>query len=174
MDIGSSSCSAILPSLDRIFFESSGTKAFADTAARSDFRERWLGRYLAHYSEWFYVAVAHDGEPLGYLAGCLDDPARSPRFADIGYFAGLANLTALYPAHLHVNLAPAARSHGIGSRLVERFARDASRAGAPGVHVVTGRGMRNVGFYQRNGFHEAGAITWNGRELVLLGRALAM
>lgn len=162
----------LVTGIDRIFFEASGTKAFADDATRAAFRERWLGRYLTHDPQWFYVALAHTGEPLGYLAGCLDNPAVASRFADIGYFAILAPLTAQYPAHLHINLAPVARSLGIGSRLVERFAADAARTGVPGVHVVTGQGLRNVGFYRRNGFDREVPFAWQGRTLVFLGRTL--
>jgi GNAT superfamily N-acetyltransferase len=161
-------------SLDAIFFASSATQSFTDAAARAAFRERWLGRYLAHDPDWLYVALAQSGELLGYLAGCLDDPSRQPRFADIPYFAAIADITASYPAHLHINLAPAARSHGLGSRLIARFAGDAAQAGSPGVHVVTGRGMRNVGFYLRNGFAEVRAITSGERTLLVLARRLAM
>jgi GNAT superfamily N-acetyltransferase len=160
------------PALDAVFFEASSTKAFASSAERDAFRERWLGRYLRHDPQWFYVARDDGGALAGYLAGCLDDPAQSARFADIGYFADLAALTARYPAHLHINLGPAHRSRGWGACLIERFAADARAAGAPGVHVVTGRGLRNVRFYTANGFYEAGAISWKGRDLVLLGREL--
>jgi hypothetical protein len=37
---------------------------------------------------------------------------------------------------------------------------------------VTARGMRNVGFYTANGFHEAGALSSNGRDIVFLARSL--
>lgn len=158
--------------LDEIFFEASGTKHFDGAEDRLAFRERWLGRYLAHDRHWFYLALSELGEIAGYLAGSLDDPARTRRFADIGYFSDIEALTEDYPAHLHVNLAPRFRSRGWGERLIERFVADAARAGAPGVHVVTGRGVRNVRFYVANGFSEVGVIAWRGRELVVLGRKL--
>ncbi len=59
---------------------------------------------------------------------------------------------------------------GIGAALIGAFADLASEAGAPGMHAVTSRGMRNVGFYLANGFEERGATTMNDRELVFLGR----
>ena len=77
-----------------------------------------------------------------------------------------------YPAHLHINLGPAFRSRGIGARLIEAFAAVARARGAPGMHVVTGEGMRNVRFYQRCGFVEAGRTTWNGRPIIFLARSL--
>lgn len=171
-DIQVEARAALQPGLDGIFFEASATKAFPDEPTRLAFRQRWLGRYLELDPVWAYVAIAPSGEPIGYLVGCLEDPARAPRFADIGYFASLAAVTARFPAHLHINLAPQARSHGLGGRLIARFAREAAAAGARGMHVVTARGMRNVGFYLRNGFHEAAAFDWNGKTLVLLARGL--
>ncbi len=157
---------------DAIFFEASGTKTFASDDVRAAFRERWLGRYLRLYPEWVYLAVDGSGGLQGYLLGCLDDPAQTPLFSDIGYFQDFAPLTARFPAQLHVNLAPAARGAGVGSQLVSAFVNDAAKAGCPGVHVVTGRDQRNVSFYARNGFRDVGHVTWNGRELVFLARAI--
>ena len=158
--------------LDKIFFESSNTQSFASDEARAEFRERWLGRYLTHDPDWAYVAQRTDGQIAGYLAGALSDPALTPRFSGIPYFAAFKDLTRRYPAHLHVNLSGGQRSQGIGSALVERFVHDASDAGAPGVHVVTSRGARNVGFYVRNGFAEVGALGEGAREVVFLARTL--
>lgn len=158
--------------LDEIFFQSSNTKSFESTAVRAAFRERWLGRYLAHDPQWAYVAIDGTGCVAGYLAGCLDDPARTPRFGDIGYFERFGGLTARYPAHLHVNVREGLRSSGLGSQLVARFCKDAADAGAPGVHVVTSRGARNVQFYARLGFHEAGRDGEGAREVVFLAKDL--
>ncbi|MEQ8825920.1 MAG: GNAT family N-acetyltransferase [Filomicrobium sp.] len=138
---------------------------------REAFRERWLGRYLEHDPEWFYLASA-DGAIVGYLAGCVEDPATAARFSDIGYFQVWAGYTAQYPAHLHVNVCPTARDQGLGSRLVDRFVGDLSAAGVKGVHLVTGLHSRNVAFYQRNGFVRVADIDWNGSEIVMLGRLL--
>lgn len=163
----------LLAEVDAIFFEASGTKVFAGAADRAAFRERWLGRYLAHESDWAYVALAADKTVAGYLVGSIDDPAVSARYRDISYFKDFAGLTARFPAHIHVNLAPPYRNRGIGGKLIEAFASDAARAGAAGMHVVTGAASRNVTFYARNGFCELGRSKLNGREVVLLGRCLA-
>jgi GNAT superfamily N-acetyltransferase len=162
----------LMAEIDNIFFEASARKTFVGEGERSAFRERWLGRYLEHYPGHAYVALAPPGSVAGYLVGSLDDPARTALFSDIAHFASFAHLTAEYPAQLHVNLAPEWRGRGIGARLVETFADDARRAGAPGIHVVTGRGMRNVGFYLARGFREAGSLSENGRDLVFLARDL--
>lgn len=158
--------------IERIFFEASGTKVFASDAARDAFSARWLGRYLTGDPAHVFVALDTTGEIMGYLVGCLDDPARTARFTDIGYFADFAGLTARYPAHLHVNLDARARGAGVGSRLVEAFCEQVRKGGLPGVHVVTGQGVRNVSFYERLGFIERGSATFNGHGIVFLGRDL--
>jgi GNAT superfamily N-acetyltransferase len=162
--------------IERIFFQSSGTKTFQSDEARAAFQERWLGRYFAHDGRHAFLAIANPGSPgetiAGYLVGSLDDPARAARFDDLAYFKSVADLTARYPAHLHVNLAEAWRGQGVGRALVEAFCAHARAAGAPGVHVFTGRGMRNVRFYAAAGFAEVGAVAWNGSEIVMLGRGL--
>ena len=40
------------------------------------------------------------------------------------------------------------------------------------MHIVTGRGMRNVRFYERCGFRELGAAERNGGASVFLAREL--
>ncbi len=78
-----------------------------------------------------------------------------------------------FPAHLHINLAPAFRGRGIGKALVDAFAALAAAAGAAGIHVVTGKGMRNVRFYESCGFATIGTAPWNGREVIFLGKSLS-
>jgi GNAT superfamily N-acetyltransferase len=157
--------------IDAIFFASSAVRSFASTGAREAFRERWLGRYLIHFPEHILVAVA-GREVVGYVAGSLDDPVNDPLFDDLPFLPAFSDLTPLYPAHLHVNLAAPWRGRGIGRHLVSAFADAAREGGAPGVHVVTQRGLRNVGFYARNGFLERGSTVIDGRELLFLGRDL--
>ena len=161
----------ILAQVEAIFFGASG-RTFAPGPERDAFRERWLGRYLDGGDEVF-LALGPDGTVAGYLVGALQDPATQPRFDDIGYFrTDFAHLMRRYPAHLHINLAPAFRSRGVGARLIEAFAAVARAAGAPGMHVITGEGMRNVRFYERCGFAEHARTTWNSRTIVFLARGL--
>lgn len=169
--LGDDATPETLASVERIFFESSRRQTFADDAERSAFREQWLGRYLLHDREHAFVARADDGSVAGYLIGSLDDPAVAPRFADMGFFTELADLTARYPAHLHINLDAAWRSQGIGAQLVEHFAQHAAQH-APGVHIVTGADARNVGFYRRCGFEPLRELDWKGSALLFMGRSL--
>lgn len=163
---------ALEAGIEAIFFDSAANQAFASPREREAFRERWLGRYLEHDPALVLVALEDTGAVAGYLVGSLDDPARAPRFADIGYFATFDALTARYPAHLHVNVAGDWRNAGLGARLVAHFVAEARAAGAPGVHVVTGSASRNRTFYERAGFREAGSTPWNGRDVVFLARNL--
>lgn len=161
--------------LDSIFYEASNTRVFDSEAARRAFRQRWLGRYLDGRPDLFHLALTEPpaARLVGYLAGALDDPARTDHYADIGYFPMLAAETARFPAHLHVNLAPDFRGCGIGSALIELFVADVAAAGLPGLHVVTGADARNVEFYRRSGFSFERAFDWRGSALVLLGRTTA-
>ena len=86
------------------------------------------------------MALAANGAVAGYVVGALEDPARDPRYADLGYLETFAPLTARYPAHLHINLAPDFRGMGTGAKLVDAFCSHARHNCAPGVHVVTGQG----------------------------------
>lgn len=144
--------------LDAIFFESSNTKSFVDAETRHRFRHRWLGRYLSLWPELASIAHVND-DVAGYLVGCLIDPTTLPTFNDIGYFQEFASLTKRYPAHLHVNVDARYRGAGLGAKLVNRFLEQVHQRGVAGVHVVTSRGARNVKFYERLGFVEAGSLS---------------
>jgi GNAT superfamily N-acetyltransferase len=170
--LGDDATPETLADVERIFFASSRRQTFADEEERSAFREQWLGRYLLHDRQHAFVARADDGSIAGYLIGSLDDPALALRFADMGFFAELADLTARYPAHLHINLDAAWRSQGIGAQLVEHFAQHAAPHGALGMHIVTGADARNVGFYRRSGFEPLRELDWKGSALLFMGRSL--
>lgn len=163
----------MIAELDDIFFESSATRDFPSEEAKSAFRERWLGSYLTHDKDCSFLALTDTGSVVGYLVGSLTDPALDQRYAALGYFTTFAPWTARYPAHLHINVASQYRSCGLGARLIGAFAAHAASFGAPGMHVVTGKGMRNVQFYVKNGFDCVAEAEWNGRTVVMLARKLA-
>ena len=167
---------ALPPAIEEIFFATSAVRSFADRRARDAFKERWLGRYLAHYAQNFFVARAGAGaagEPIGYLAGCLESPALNPRFEDIGFYRVFAPLCAFYPSHLHVNVVEPWRSRGIGAQLIAAFAAQALQSNSPGMHIVTDHAARNVRFYQRNAFRILSTQCCSGSTLVFMGRQLA-
>jgi len=165
-------CPRLLAQVEAIFFEAS-RRIPAPGPEREAFRERWLGRYLSGGSDVVLLALEAKGGVAGYLVGAVENPAEQPRFADIGYLhTDFAELCRRFPAHLHINLAPAFRSRGIGGQLIEAFAVRAAAAGAPGMHAITGEGMRNVGFYLRCGFVPHARAHWNGHTVVFLAREL--
>lgn len=167
--LGDDTTDATRAGIERIFFASAGRTAFVDEADRSAFRERWLDRYLVHDRAHAFVANDDCDAVIGYLVGCLDDPARTERFGDISYYAGFGDLTQRYPAHLHINIDPVWRSRGIGARLIEAFARHASECQVAGVHLVTGAAARNIGFYRRCGFEPLRETQWNGSAVLFMG-----
>lgn len=158
--------------LDTVFFEASATKSFADDGARAAFRERWLGRYLVHEPEHCFMALGAGDSLAGYLVGSLSNPAKYSSHADLPYRGDIAVAARNYPAHLHINVAPAHRSIGLGARLITVFCDHAKMHTTPGVHIMTAKGSRNVRFYLANGFHQVAEVEWNGRTLLLLGRRI--
>jgi len=162
----------LVAQVEAIFWQTSA-RTFAPGPERDAFRERWLGRYMQGGTDIVLLAVGGEGTVAGYLVGALESPAQQQRFADISYFRNdFADLTRRFPAHLHINLDSGYRNRGIGARLIEAFAEHAQGAGATGMHAVTGKDMRNVRFYARCGFVERATASWNGREIVFLGRQL--
>ena len=157
--------------IEAIFFETSNTKEFESEAARAAFLDRWLGRYMKHYADQAFLALG-EGSVVGYLVGCLDDPSMDSLFSDISYYAAFADLTAEYPAHLHINVTAKYRSHGIGAHLIEAFASHAAHSNASGMHVVTGAGARNNRFYLACGFQQLREADWNGNRIAFFGRSL--
>lgn len=155
--------------IDAIFF-GAAARTYPEGPERIAFREKWLGRFLDCDSDVLLLARAEDERVAGYLVGTLENAADSVRFADMPHFREhFAAACAAFPAHLHINLAPEFRSQGIGGRLIDTFAGIVRTAGLPGLHVTTGRGMRNVGFYLDRGFREIGALERNGGAMLFLG-----
>lgn len=148
-----------------IFFEAARS-SFESPEARAQFQQRWLGRYLDNFPDEAFVACDASGRVVGYLVGCLEQPVGHPLFTDISYFGALAGLMDAYPAHLHINITADHRGNGLGSKLIEAFARHAAQTGVPGMHAVTGDGSRNNSFYTACGFTPGGRATWNGNAIV--------
>ena len=160
--------------IDTIFFEASSVQSFTDDEERQAFHWRWIGWYLAEEPEHAFVALkaAAAGGACGYIVGSLEDPAPRPEFSHLTYFTAFAQLTKVFPAHLHINVDRDWRSRQIGEALVEAFVQHAAQFSCPGVHIVTGEGMRNVGFYERLGFACQAIAPWRSGNVVLLGRKI--
>jgi ribosomal protein S18 acetylase RimI-like enzyme len=136
--------------------------------------------YLLLQPEFAFVAEA-GGAVFGYVVAALDSEefyARwqlewSPRFAashpsgasvdprdadsQLRAFLHRPRLMLFddldaFPAHLHINLLPSARRHGVGRRLIGTLFQELARAGAPGVQLgVRVDNTRACSFYRAIG-----------------------
>ena len=161
--------------IEEILLVSANPRRVADESSRAAFLDRWLTPYLTVYPEQLLLALkeAGGGEVLGVLNGCFDS-AGAEVFRELHpYYRLFADLYGDYPAHFHVNCHPDHRDRGVGSCLVRHFVALCRDAGLPGVHLVTAPGLRNVGFYRRNGFIEAVERSEAGQTYLFLGRQLA-
>jgi ribosomal protein S18 acetylase RimI-like enzyme len=125
--------------------------------------------------------LTQDGFPCGYMLGARDSAAFSAR-CEREWFPVLRaryplpvpednsedalmiraihrgyrphpDLTA-YPAHLHIDLLPAAQGQGWGRKLIETFLNRLRELSVPAVHLGVGdKNARAITFYERVGFH---------------------
>ncbi len=145
-------------------------------AARAQaFAERWVGPYERFLPGWTLRAL-RKGRVAGYLTGCPDTRSLL-RFAGPGSepaAAAPARLRRLvlrhYPAHLHMNVAPAFQGKGLGRRLIERYLSMLRRSGVRGVHLVCGEGPE--AFYMRKGFSLLERFRSGGVRLSAMARKL--
>ena len=162
---------ALRAGIEAVFIETAPS-APTDPVARAAFHDLWLGQYLRHEPHLCWLAINETNDIVGYLVGCWENPATSPRFAALSYVQDFAAACLQYPAHLHMNLTATARGFGVGGRLIEAFAQTSVAHGVRGMHVVTGATMRNVGFYQRCGFAPIARAKRGAGEVLMLGRRL--
>jgi GNAT superfamily N-acetyltransferase len=158
--------------IDEIFFQASSVQSFCDEQHRKAFRWLWLGRYLVEEPEHAFVAMLA-GKVCGYLVGSLADPADRDAFRELAYFQNFSAQTEKFPAHLHINVDQAMRSRGVGELLIRAFEAHARAGQAPGMHIVTGAGMRNVEFYEKLDFQEVARAPRKGSEVVMLAKRIA-
>ncbi len=139
----------------------------------------YAGPYLALEPDLCFVLADRD-RLVGYVLGTRDSPrfeaacerdwfsplrvrypmpdaaetgrdARMKRLIHAGYRADPA--LAAWPAHLHIDLLPAAQGRGWGARLLQRFLDRLRELDTAGVHALTGpANPRAMAFYGRSGF----------------------
>jgi GNAT superfamily N-acetyltransferase len=152
-----------------IFEETAPPLTSLSPDAKKAFEHKYFGIYLETPGSFFLACDRK--QVLGYLAGA---PETLPlHFALNPYLEQFrAEIEDHFPAHLHLNLAAAARGAGLGSKLIDRYVRDLLRQqhGPSGVHVVTAKDAENVGFYLKNGFEK----TRVSGKLLLMGRSLSV
>jgi len=150
------------------------------------FADAWTGYYTDREPESAFVAA--DGDAVvGYLVGCADT-ARAPsataailrqlvgrqllvRPGTAGFFwramwdslrdrgVPSAELSdPRWPAHLHINLLPAARGHGAGRGLIDAWLGRLRQLGVPGCHLGTlAENTHAIRFFESVGFARLGA-----------------
>ena len=129
----------------------------------------FLEPYVTFLPDTAWVLDLGDG-PVGYLVGALDTAAFAsvwreswvPELARRHPVVPAAELWLLeweptpvdgYPAHLHIDLLPAAQGGGWGRALLRELGAAAVAEGVPGIHL--GMSADNAGalaFYERLGF----------------------
>jgi ribosomal protein S18 acetylase RimI-like enzyme len=142
----------------------------------------YVGPYLARGIGTQLVLVDDEGS-AGYLLSA-DDTADFERWAEAVWWPPLRSryprlrdgstddelielihepeltppeITASYPAHLHIDLQERARGKGFGRLLVDRLLDDLRARGIPGVHLgVDERNENGIAFYEHLGFIEVG------------------
>lgn len=150
--------------------------------------------YLEHAPDLALVLTDDGDEPLGYIVGTTDTaafedwfrrewwPARRREVAvvadgrsawPVAYADGVGsdrtevrqvNLEH-YPAHLHIDLLPAAQGRGGGRALIDTLVTALRDRGVPGVHLTAGAENEGaLAFYPRVGFteiaHDGGSVTF--------------
>lgn len=153
------------------------TSRFRDPALPGSF---YAAPYARLEPELCFV-LAGDDTVLGYVLGTADTagfaarcerewfpglrarlplPASDDRSADAALLrlihAGLStpSFAREYPAHLHIDLLPAAQGQGWGRRLLDRFFSALRDRGVPAVHLgVSEHNQRAIHFYEAVGFH---------------------
>ena len=156
---------------------------------------RYVFPYVMHSLELCLVAESN-ARPKGYIVGCADTvafyawledawlpPLRRRYPLDMpcaseteAFFLRILHDDKRsvvppegYPAHLHINLLPEIRRHGVGKALVTRFLDGLTKRRCPGVHLHVGAQNRGaVSFYAAQGF----SVLKESPSVLLLGRRL--
>lgn len=104
------------------------------------FAQAWLPKMAQRYQDRNEPPFASKDELFNYLLFHPEHMAHP-------------EITARYPAHLHIDILPPYQGQGYGRQLIEAFVAAVSRAGAKGVHVtVDTANQRALAFYPRVGF----------------------
>jgi ribosomal protein S18 acetylase RimI-like enzyme len=152
----------------------------------------WTSYYTDQEPESLHVATVDDAV-VGYLAGCRNTATMRPSTEELtktvirrhrllirpgtagflyrGLLDGLRDRTRAtgdfidprWPAHLHIDLLPAARGTGLGAALMERWLQLLQEAGSPGCHLLTlVENTRALRFFEKFGFRNHGNATLVG------------
>lgn len=147
----------------------------------------WTSYYTDREPESLSVAT-QGGTVVGYLAGCRDTATMHPTTDELiaaamrrhwlifrpgtaGFFfraaldavrdrnrSGGEFIDARWPAHLHIDLLPAARGTGLAAALMSRWLDQLRDDGSPGCHLATlVENSRAARFFEMSGFRAFGS-----------------
>jgi ribosomal protein S18 acetylase RimI-like enzyme len=155
---------------------------------KESWADLWTSYYTDREPQSLYVATIDDSV-VGYLAGCMDTaaaPSTDEMMRDVirkhwlifrpgtaGFlYRGLLDsvrdreratgdfIDPRWPAHLHIDLLPAARGTGLGAALMERWLDQLKEADSPGCHLGTlVENTRALSFFEKMGFRKHGDPT---------------
>ncbi len=159
----------ILDGLRAIFFISTSSK-FENDNQKDQFFNRWANVYFERWPELTFLYIEND-RVLGYVCGTLD----SDYFLtidDVPTLRIFQDYFKLYPAHLHINCHPDARSKGVGSILLDHFFANLRLENVIGCHIVTSAKSQNISFYKKNNFSFCIERLYKNSSLLFMGRPL--
>ena len=134
----------------------------ADTLAfETRLEAEWWPDLRAEYAD--YADTPHaERTPDQRRVHAIRQPRRTP--------SEIANA---YPSHLHINLLPRLRGHGVGRALMDRWLAAVSESGSTGAHLATGAAnTRAIRFYTAYGFRALALVPHSVSGAVWLGIAL--
>lgn len=109
----------------------------------------------AAFHEWF---VAHWWPAQGLPRPSDVAAGQQRQLLATGWGGPGADSPEGFPAHLHIDLLPAAQGRGAGRALIERLCDLLAERGAPGVHAIAGTANAGaLAFYPRVGFEALAA-----------------
>lgn len=139
---------------------------------RQAFLNRWLFQYIDQFPSYTFVAT-EDSNFLGYITACPNTSEYFDKLDQKGLDLWSSYYT-LYPAHLHINCSSAARGKGVGSRLLAALEIKLRQDHVPGLHLITAKGARNVGFYEKNQYETLCENKLGETSLLFMGKRLAL
>lgn len=156
--------------IESIFFEAAAMKKFRDEVHRKNFFKRWCGVYLELFPQQFLLAIKEDR-----LLGYLSYNATSPLGGELSQpgVEEFRDLYDKYPAHLHINCHADARGQGVGGALLNALEKRLQDFGVCGVHILTTEDQKNVGFYRKYGFNREVKRSYEGYELLFMGKKIS-
>ncbi len=156
---------------EAVFWETASRTAFASASALCAYRRMYFDYYWHAAPELFLLATRagdatgrsemSETEPaaesqvvMGYVCSLADTRAHPELYRLAPHLSLFDDLYDEFPAHLHINVTAAGRGLGLGARLIEVLENRLQQGElqAPGLHLITGEGARNVTFYRRTGF----------------------